>query len=113
MKSSFLMRLLPRIQDMFFISLFVAVLLLGQRMLNLDGDFPRHLLTGKYILENRTIPTTELFIPTKRFTFLRVAFRCIFLYNLFVCGFGWCCSVLSILTCIHIYPDIQQVIKKI
>jgi hypothetical protein len=43
-------------------SLFVAVLLLGQRMLNLDGDFPRHLLTGKYILENRTIPTTELFI---------------------------------------------------
>ncbi len=31
-------------------------------MLNLDGDFPRHLLTGKYILENRTIPTTELFI---------------------------------------------------
>jgi hypothetical protein len=31
-------------------------------MLNLDGDFPRHLLTGKYILENRTVPTTELFI---------------------------------------------------
>jgi len=31
-------------------------------MLNLDGDLPRHLLTGKYILENRTIPTTELFI---------------------------------------------------
>lgn len=31
-------------------------------MLNLDGDFPRHLLTGKYILENRTVPNTELFI---------------------------------------------------
>jgi hypothetical protein len=62
MKSNLSLRLLPRIQDIFFISIFVAVLLLGQRMLNLDGDFPRHLLTGKYILENRTIPTTELFI---------------------------------------------------
>jgi hypothetical protein len=62
MRSNIPFRLLPRIQDIFFISLFVAVLLLGQRMLNLDGDFPRHLLTGKYILENRIIPTTELFI---------------------------------------------------
>ena len=62
MKSNLPLRLLPRIQDIFFISIFVAALLLGQRMLNLDGDFPRHLLTGKYILENRTIPTTELFI---------------------------------------------------
>ena len=62
MKSNIPLRLLPRIQDIFFISIFVAVLLLGQRMLNLDGDFPRHLLTGKYILENRAIPTTELFI---------------------------------------------------
>ena len=62
MKSNFALRFLPRIQDIFFISIFIAVLLLGQRMLNLDGDFPRHLLTGKYILENRTIPTTELFI---------------------------------------------------
>src|SRR6266540_5836107 len=62
MKSNFPLRFVPRIQDIFFISLFVAVLLLGQRMLNLDGDFPRHLLTGKYIVENRTIPTVELFI---------------------------------------------------
>lgn len=52
----------PRLQDVFFASFFVAVLLLGQRMLNLDGDFPRHLLTGKYIFENRTVPITELFI---------------------------------------------------
>lgn len=62
MRLNILSRLLPRLQDILFISLFVAVLLLGQRMLNLDGDFPRHLLTGKYIIENRTIPTTELFI---------------------------------------------------
>jgi hypothetical protein len=31
-------------------------------MLNLDGDLPRHLLMGKYILQNQSIPTTELFI---------------------------------------------------
>lgn len=62
MKSNLPLRLLPRLQDIFFISIFLAVLLLGQRMLNLDGDFPRHLLTGKYILENQTVPTTELFI---------------------------------------------------
>ncbi len=62
MKSNLPLRLLPRIQDIFFISIFIAVLLLGQRMLNLDGDLPRHLLTGRYILESRTIPTTEPFI---------------------------------------------------
>jgi hypothetical protein len=62
MKTNLPLRLLPRIQDIFFISIFIAVLLLGQRMLNLDGDLPRHLLTGRYILENRTVPTTEPFI---------------------------------------------------
>ena len=62
MKSNHLLQFLPRMQDIFFISLFIAVLLLGQRMLNLDGDLPRHLLTGKYILETRSFPTTELFI---------------------------------------------------
>ena len=55
-------RFLPRIQDIFFIAIFAAVLLLGQRMLNLDGDLPRHLLMGKYILETKTVPMTELFI---------------------------------------------------
>jgi hypothetical protein len=62
MKSNFSLKLLPRIQDIFFISIFIAVLLLGQRMLNLDGDLPRHLLTGKYILETKSFPTTEQFI---------------------------------------------------
>ncbi len=31
-------------------------------MLNLDGDLPRHLLTGRYILQNHIIPTTEIFV---------------------------------------------------
>lgn len=56
------LQLLPRLQDIFFIAIFGAVLSLGQRMLNLDGDLPRHLLMGKYILQYKTIPTTELFI---------------------------------------------------
>ncbi len=62
MKSISPAKFLPGIQDIFFIAVFVAVLSLGQRMLNLDGDLPRHLLTGKYILQSHTIPTTELFI---------------------------------------------------
>ena len=52
---------LPRLQDLLFISIFVAALLLGPRMLNMDGDLPRHLLTGQFILETKTIPTTEPF----------------------------------------------------
>jgi hypothetical protein len=62
MKSNLALRLLPKLQDIFFISIFIAVLLLGQRMLNLDGDLPRHLLTGKLILETRAFPTAEPFI---------------------------------------------------
>src|SRR5688500_9454837 len=62
MKSNLPLQLLPRIQDIFFIALFLAVLALGNRMLNLDGDLPRHLLMGKYILQTGDIPTTEQFI---------------------------------------------------
>jgi hypothetical protein len=54
--------LLPRIQDIFYIALFFAVLILGNRMLNLDGDLPRHLLMGQRILQTGEVPTTELFI---------------------------------------------------
>jgi hypothetical protein len=62
MKANRSLWLLPRIQDIFFIGIFLAVLSLGQRMLNLDGDLPRHLLMGNYILQNHSIPTSELFI---------------------------------------------------
>ncbi|MBM3152665.1 MAG: hypothetical protein FJZ96_10795 [Chloroflexi bacterium] len=40
----------------------MAVLGYGPRMLNLDGDLPRHLLTGRYILETGSIPTSEPFV---------------------------------------------------
>ena len=55
-------KLLPRIQDIFFIALFFSVLVLGNRMLNLDGDLPRHLLMGQQILQTKNVPTAELFI---------------------------------------------------
>lgn len=54
--------LLPRIQDIFFMALFFAALILGSRMLNLDGDLPRHLLMGQLILQTGEVPTTEQFI---------------------------------------------------
>ena len=48
--------LLPGLQDIFFTAIFLTVLLFGQRMINLDGDLPRHLLMGRYILQNRCHP---------------------------------------------------------
>ena len=53
--------LLPRLQDILFISIFVAALLMGPLMLNLDGDLPRHILTGKLVTETKTIPSSEPF----------------------------------------------------
>jgi hypothetical protein len=60
-KKSFLY-FLPGLQDILFISIFLAVMLLGPIMLNMDGDLPRHLLTGKVILETKTVPKTEPFV---------------------------------------------------
>lgn len=56
------MKLMPRLQDIFFMALFFAILLLGGRMINLDGDLPRHLTFGGLILSERHIPPTEPFI---------------------------------------------------
>jgi len=50
---------LPRIRDIFFMALFTAILLLGNRMINLDGDLPRHLTFGGLILSEHQIPPTE------------------------------------------------------
>src|SRR5688500_5787373 len=62
MRSDLRLWFLPRILDIFFALFFIAVLALGTQMLNLDGDLPRHLLMGRYMLQSRTVPTTELFI---------------------------------------------------
>ena len=52
---------LPRLNAVLFIILFLSVLTLGPRMLNIDGDLPRHLLMGKYVLETGAPPAQEIF----------------------------------------------------
>jgi hypothetical protein len=54
--------LLPRLSAILFVLIFLSVLSLGPKMLNIDGDLPRHLLMGKYILQNRSVPSVEVFI---------------------------------------------------
>ena len=53
--------LLPRFRDFFFILLFASALMTGPKMLNIDGDLPRHLLMGKVVLESGAPPTQEIF----------------------------------------------------
>lgn len=53
--------LLPRLNAVLFILLFLSVLSLGPQMLNIDGDLPRHLLMGKVVTETRSAPTQEIF----------------------------------------------------
>lgn len=57
--------LLPRLRDILFIAIFLGALLLGPRMLSLDSDLGRHLTLGGYILETRTIPTTDILSFTR------------------------------------------------
>jgi hypothetical protein len=56
--------LLPGLGDMLWISTFVAVIGLGPRMLNIDGDLGRHLTIGGFILDQGRVPTTDLFSHT-------------------------------------------------
>src|SRR5688572_26398883 len=53
--------LLPRLNAVLFILLFLSVLTLGSRMLNIDGDLPRHMLMGKVVLETGSAPRQEVF----------------------------------------------------
>ncbi len=54
--------LLPRLKDVVFLTLFLGVLILGNQMINADGDLPRHLATGRLILETGRVPLTEPFV---------------------------------------------------
>lgn len=62
MKNSTLIRFFPRLSDIVFIAIFATVLLLGARMLNTDGDLPRHIATGKFILQTGSLPKSEPFV---------------------------------------------------
>jgi hypothetical protein len=59
--SSLIKSFLPRPNAVLFILLFLSVLSLGPKMLNIDGDLPRHLLMGKFVLENGGPPAEEIF----------------------------------------------------
>jgi hypothetical protein len=56
--------LLPRFEDILFLAVFLSVIGLGPRLLNMDGDLGRHLTIGNYILDNLTIPTRDIFSHT-------------------------------------------------
>jgi hypothetical protein len=55
---------MPRLQDMLFVALFLAVVGLGPRLLNVDGDLGRHITIGNNILDTGSIPTRDLFSHT-------------------------------------------------
>jgi len=56
--------LVPRLEDIIFLSIFFAILGLGPRLLNMDGDLGRHLTIGNFILDNFVIPTKDIFSHT-------------------------------------------------
>jgi hypothetical protein len=53
--------LIPRIENIFFAAVFFGIAAGGHRLLNFDGDLPRHLLMGRLILQTRTVPTIDVF----------------------------------------------------
>jgi hypothetical protein len=60
-KSSLPAYLIPRIRDVIFAGIFMAVIGFGPRLFNLDGDLGRHITIGKYMLGNFEIPTSDIF----------------------------------------------------
>ena len=55
---------MPRLADVLFIAVMLLVVVLGPRLLNVDGDLGRHLTLGQYILETGRIPTADIFSHT-------------------------------------------------
>lgn len=47
-----------------FTAVFIACIVIGQRMMNMDGDLGRHLTVGEYILQNQEIPLIDHFSHT-------------------------------------------------
>ena len=52
---------MPRIEYILLIAVFWGILASGPRILNFDGDLPRHILSGNLILETRHVDTTDVF----------------------------------------------------
>lgn len=52
---------LPRIEYILLIAVFWGIVASGPRILNFDGDLPRHILTGTLILQTGRVSTTDIF----------------------------------------------------
>jgi len=52
---------LPRIEYILFAAIFWGITASGPRILNFDGDLPRHLLNGKLVLQTWRVSTTDIF----------------------------------------------------
>ncbi|HSL43961.1 MAG TPA: hypothetical protein VK897_11060 [Anaerolineales bacterium] len=52
---------LPRIEYILLLAVFWGIVAGGPRILNLDGDLPRHILTGNLILQTQRVETTDVF----------------------------------------------------
>lgn len=53
--------LLPRLEYILLMALFWSIAASGPRILNFDGDLPRHILLGQLIRESRSVPLTDAF----------------------------------------------------
>ena len=62
--SGWLRYFLPGLGEVIFAAVFIAVLGLGPRLFNVDGDLGRHLTIGQYILDELSIPTRDIFSHT-------------------------------------------------
>ena len=61
---------MPSVEVMVFVLIFWTSLLFMPQMMNGDGDLGRHITLGNYMLDNKTIPTTDLFSHTMAGTFM-------------------------------------------
>src|SRR5512139_3228127 len=52
---------LPRLEYILFMALFWSIAANGPKILNFDGDLPRHLLLGRLIRETGRVPLTDTF----------------------------------------------------
>lgn len=53
--------LMPRLEYILLAALFWTIVSNGSRILNFDGDLPRHLVLGQLIRDTRSVPTTDTF----------------------------------------------------
>src|ERR1041384_4742724 len=53
--------IIPRLEYVLLAALFWGICAIGPKILNFDGDLPRHLLVGRLIRETRSVPLPDTF----------------------------------------------------